>query len=118
MLHHVSLEVEPGDVARAVEFWEALDFARIPEPEPLAGRVTWLEREVTQIHLIHTPDPTVPRLGHPAVVAADFERTVSELRRRGFEVEEAQALWGERRAFALSPGDQRVELMAAPPAPR
>jgi hypothetical protein len=27
-------------------------------------------------------------------------------------------LWGERRAFALMPGGQRVELMAAPPPAR
>ena len=33
----------------------------------------------------------------------------------GHEVAEARELWGARRAFAISPGGHRVELMAAPP---
>jgi hypothetical protein len=37
------------------------------------------------------------------------------MRDAGFEVEPADELWGEPRAFAVMPGGQRVELMAAPP---
>jgi hypothetical protein len=40
------------------------------------------------------------------------------LRDAGFRVEDADQLWGERRSFASLPGGQRVEVMAAPPAPR
>jgi hypothetical protein len=50
------------------------------------------------------------------VVAPEFEATVSRLREAGFEVEGADELWGEARAFALMPSGGRVELMAAPPA--
>ena len=117
MLHHVSLEVPPDEVERTVAFWEILGFERLPAPEPIAEYVTWLERGPNQIHLIHSPEPSVPMLGHPAVVAADFEPTIAALREAGFTVEQADQLWGEPRAFAIAPAGHRVELMRAPPPP-
>lgn len=115
MLHHVSLEIPSDEVDRTVEFWKALGFVRIESPEALGGYVTWLERDANQIHLIHSEEPTVPPLGHAAVVAPDFEEAMRRLTEAGFEVEENRELWGERRAFAIAPGGHRVELMAAPP---
>jgi hypothetical protein len=117
VLHHVSLEISPGEVERTVQFFGLVGFDRIPAPEEIAPFVTWLEAGTTQVHLIHTPEPTTPTLGHPAIVAADFDATVAGLRDAGFEVEEADELWGERRSFAVLPGGQRVEVMAAPPPP-
>jgi hypothetical protein len=117
VLHHVSLEISPGEVERTVQFFGLVGFDRIPAPEEIAPFVTWLEAGTTQVHLIHTPEPTTPTLGHPAIVAADFDATVAGLRDAGFEVEEADELWGERRSFAVLPGGQRVEVMAAPPRP-
>jgi len=117
MLHHVSLEIASDDVERAVEFFGLLGFERIAAPDPIASFVTWLEASTTQIHLIHTPEPTTPTLGHPAVVVGDFDSGVGRLREAGFQVEEADELWGERRSFAVLPGGQRVEVMAAPPPP-
>jgi catechol 2,3-dioxygenase-like lactoylglutathione lyase family enzyme len=118
VLHHVSLEIRPDDVERSVEFWGALGFERVPVPDEIAEYVTWLEREANQIHFIHTPEATTPALGHPAVVApGGFDETVARLREAGFEVEDSRELWGEPRAFALMPGGQRVEVMAAPPPP-
>src|SRR5215212_4963867 len=116
VLHHVSLEVAPDDVERTVAFLGVLGFERIPAPDSIAPFVTWLEAGATQIHLIHTPEPTRPALGHPAVVARDFDAAIRGLRDAGFEVEDADELWGERRSFAVMPGGQRVEVMAAPPA--
>ena len=115
MLHHVSLEVKPEDVGRTIEFFELIGFARLPAPDPIAPFVTWLEDGGTQVHLIHPPEPTVPALGHPAFVAPRFDSTLAALRDAGFAVEAADELWGEPRAFAIIPGDQRVELMASPP---
>ncbi len=117
MLHHVSLEVTPEDVERTIQLFELLGFAPVAAPEPIAPFVTWLERDPTQIHLIHTPEATAPPLGHPAVVAPHFERSVGRLRDAGFEVEDADQLWGEPRAFAIMPGGGRLEVMAAPPPP-
>jgi catechol 2,3-dioxygenase-like lactoylglutathione lyase family enzyme len=117
MLQHVSIEVSPSDVERAVELWELLGFVRVDSPEPLGDYVTWLEREGTQIHLIHTDAATVPQLGHVAVVAPDFEQTLERVAAAGFEIEESRQLWGKRRAFATAPGGHKVELMQEPPPP-
>jgi catechol 2,3-dioxygenase-like lactoylglutathione lyase family enzyme len=115
VLQHVSLEVPPADVERTIEFWRLLDFEQVEAPEPIAPFVTWLQRDGTQIHLLHNDAATVPPLGHAAVVAEDFEATVKRLREAAFEVEDARELWGASRAFALAPAGHRVELMAAPP---
>lgn len=117
MLHHVSLEVAPDDVDRTIEFFGVLGFRQITAPDSIAPFVTWLESGTTQVHLIHTPEPTIPMLGHPAVVASDFDGTVGGLRDAGFTVEAADELWGEPRSFAVLPGGGRVEVMAAPPTP-
>ena len=116
MLQHVSLEVPPDQVPRMVEFWGLLGFQPTKAPKPIAPYVTWLGRDGTQIHLIHTEDATAPQLGHSAVVAEDFAAAIERLRDSGFEFEEAQELWGARRGFAIAPGGHRVELMASPPA--
>jgi catechol 2,3-dioxygenase-like lactoylglutathione lyase family enzyme len=117
VLHHVSLEVPPEQIERSVEFWRLLGFAQIEPPELIAAFVTWFERGTTQIHLIQSTEPTVPRTGHAAIVAEDFQGTFDRLTAAAFEVEEARELWGERRAFATAPGGHLVELMAAPPVP-
>lgn len=115
MLQHVSIEVDPGLVDDAVLFWTLLGFARVESPEPLGGYVTWLERNGTQIHLIHTEAATAPVLGHTAVVVDDHAETVAAVRAAGHQVEDARDLWGAPRAFAIGPGGHRVELMGAPP---
>ncbi len=116
MLQHVSLEISPEAVDDAVAFWELLGFASVDSPEALGGYVTWLEREGTHIHLIHTDAATAPALGHAAVVVDDFDATMSRVAEAGHEVAETRQLWGARRAFAVGPGGHRVELMEfAPP---
>ncbi len=117
MLHHGGIEVAPADVEAAVGFFELLGFARV-EPPPALREFTWLERDGTQVHLMPEDEPTVPSPGHLAVVVEDFEATVARLRERGFEVEPKREHWGVPRALAHAPGGHRVELMAAPPAPR
>jgi hypothetical protein len=115
MLQHVSLEVEPATIGRAREFWAELGFAEVEPPPALADSSTWLERNGTQIHLMHKDDPVVPPAGHAAVVVPDFERALSRLEDSGFEVERRPEHWGAPRAKTVSPGGHVVELMAAPP---
>lgn len=117
MLHHVGIEVAPADVEAASGFFELIGFERVEPPATLA-EYTWLERGGTQIHLMPEEEPTVPSPGHLAVVAHDFETTVSRLREAGFAVEPKREHWGQPRALAIAPGGHRVELMAAPPAPQ
>ena len=115
MLQHVSIEVPPADVEAMVEFWRLLGFSNVPAPEPIADFVTWVEREGTQIHLLHSDAATVPQLGHAAVLVDDFDATLAALADAGYEAEETRRLWGARRAFAVGPAGHRVELMDAPP---
>ena len=117
MLHHVSLEVPPGEADRSIEFWGLLGFEEVPAADVLGDSVRWLERDGTQIHLILTEGHTAPVLGHAAVVATDHAEAKGRLREAGFQVEDTHQLWGADRAFAIAPGGHRVELMAFPPAP-
>lgn len=115
MLHHVSVEVHPHDVEACVECWRLLGFEPVEPAEALGGYVTWLEREGTQIHLIHSEQPVIPQLGHAAVAVADFEAAFAALEHAGHAPERHRELWGQPRAFVTMPGGHRVELMAAPP---
>jgi len=116
VLHHVSIEVAPEHVDACIACWELLGFERVASPEELGDEYfTWLEREGTQIHLIHTESPTIPVLGHPAVVVDDFEATFTALERAGYVPERHRELWGAPRAFVVMPGGHRVEFMASPP---
>lgn len=114
MLHHVGIEVRRDEIERSVELWEALGFERV-EPPATLREFTWLEREGTQVHLMPTESPTVPARGHTAVVVADFDRAVTDLGERGFEVERRREHWGVPRALVIAPGGHRVELMAEAP---
>jgi catechol 2,3-dioxygenase-like lactoylglutathione lyase family enzyme len=117
VLHHVGIEVAPADVEAAAGFFELIGFERVEPPATLA-EYTWLEREGTQILLMPEEEPTVPSPGHLAVVAPNFEATVGRLRDAGYSVEPKREHWGQPRALVIAPGGHRVELMAAPPAPR
>jgi hypothetical protein len=116
MLHHVGIEVAPADVPRAVEFFTLLGFEQVEPPAALAAGFTWLEREGTQVHLMHEERPTVPSRAHLAVVSPDFDTTLAGLREHGFETRPGRRHWGSRRAHAIAPGGHCVELIAAPPA--
>jgi catechol 2,3-dioxygenase-like lactoylglutathione lyase family enzyme len=115
MLHHVGIELQPADVERAVEFFSLLGFEQVEPPPALAEGFTWLERDGTQIHLMHEDHPTVPERGHLAVVTPDLDATVERLREHGFETRPGRQHWGVPRVHATAPGGHRVELMAAPP---
>ena len=113
MLQHVGIEIEPGDVERAVEFFALLGFERV-EPPPALRRRLHLAR--ARRH----PDPPDAR-GEPDGAAARpprrrrprlRRRPLARLREHGFEVRPGREHWGAPRAHALAPGGHRVELMA------
>jgi catechol 2,3-dioxygenase-like lactoylglutathione lyase family enzyme len=116
MLHHVAIEISLSDVDRAVEFFTLLGFEQVEPPPALADGFTWLEREGTQIHLMHEASPVVPPRAHLAVVVPDYAATLERLHEHGFETRPGREHWGAPRAHAIAPGGHRVELMAAPPA--
>jgi catechol 2,3-dioxygenase-like lactoylglutathione lyase family enzyme len=115
MLHHVGIEIAAADIDRAVEFFTLLGFEQVEPPRALADGFTWLEREGTQVHLMHEESPTVPSRAHLAVVVPDYDATLKRLHEHGFETRRGREHWGAPRAHAIAPGGHRVELMAAPP---
>jgi catechol 2,3-dioxygenase-like lactoylglutathione lyase family enzyme len=115
MLQHVGIEIAPGEVDAAVDFFAALGFERVDPPPALAAGFTWVEREGTQVHLMHEENPTVPPRAHLAIVVADFDAAVERLRGLGFELRPGREHWGAPRAHTIAPGGHQVELMAAPP---
>ena len=117
MLQHVTLEVRPDQVRDCVAFWELLGFAEIEPPPLLRGRFFWVQREGTQVHLMPVDDPVTTDRGHAAVVVDDYERTLSALRERGFELPEGSNAWDAPRWFVRDPAGHRVEVMSAPPYP-
>jgi catechol 2,3-dioxygenase-like lactoylglutathione lyase family enzyme len=115
MLQHVSLEVRAEQVDDCVAFWELVGFARVEPPPTLRDRAAWVERERTQIHLMHVDDPVAPPAGHAAVVAPDYDEVLDALRRAGFDPEPRREHWGAPRCFVRDPAGHRVEIMSAPP---
>jgi catechol 2,3-dioxygenase-like lactoylglutathione lyase family enzyme len=114
-LQHVTLELREADVPAELAFWALLGFEPVDPPPPLGERSAWAQRGGTQIHLQFTDEPAVPRGGHAAVVAEDFDAVFAALRDAGHEPEEHERYWGAARAFARTPGGHLVEFMAAPP---
>jgi catechol 2,3-dioxygenase-like lactoylglutathione lyase family enzyme len=117
VLHHVGIELAADQVEATIGFFTLLGFEQVEPPQTLR-EYAWLERDGTQIHLMPRDRPVVPEVGHIAVVTPDFEETLDRLRQGGFEAERRREHWGQPRAWAVSPSGHRVELMAAPPAPR
>jgi catechol 2,3-dioxygenase-like lactoylglutathione lyase family enzyme len=115
MLQHVAIEISPPDVEAAVGFFELLGFERVQPPPALREGFTWVQRGGTQIHLMHTGTPTVPRQGHLAFFVEDYEDTVAALREAGFALEFGREHWGAPRGKTTAPGGHLIELMAAPP---
>ena len=114
-LHHVALEVAPGDRDALVAFFALLGFEEAPLPPSLLGATRWMERDGLQIHLLFADDPVAPARGHVAIVESDYEQALDRLRAAGFAPEPREEHWGAERCFVAAPGGHRVEVMAAPP---
>lgn len=115
MLQHAGIEIAPAEVGRAVLLFELLGFRRVEPPPALAERYTWVERESTQIHLMHEDDPVVSPRGHVAVHVPDFDAALARLHDHDFDPVPHREHWGAARSVVTLEGGQRVELMAAPP---
>lgn len=116
MLQHVTIELTRDQVDHCVRFYELLGFQRVDPPESLQERATWVERDGTQVHLMPVEEPTVPPSGHHAVLVADYDATLEELRNAGFDPKPRKEHWGSGRSFVRNPAGHRVEVMAGSPA--
>lgn len=114
-LQHVALEVRAADADAEVAFWALLGFAEVEPPGSLRKRSRWVQRGVTQVHLLFAEAPVIPPEGHVAVLAPAFAEVGARLAAVGRIPELREAHWGAPRAFVTSPAGHRVELMEAPP---
>lgn len=110
-VHHVSINVP--DVEGALAFYTGvlgLD-ARTDRPDFGFGGA-WLDAGGQQVHLIEGKAP--PGLGqHFALLVADLEETVSELRAQGLEVSDPRPVGSSRQSFVSDPYGNLIELHQA-----
>jgi catechol 2,3-dioxygenase-like lactoylglutathione lyase family enzyme len=116
-LQHGTLEIRREDEAAEIAFWALLGFEQAPVPDGLRGVAAWVASNGTHIHLLYDDAPTVARRGHVAVLAEDYEATISRLGDAGFEFRPDVELWGVPRGFVHTPSGHRVEIMSGPPPP-
>ena len=87
-LDHVQLAMPPGGEAEAEAFYSGLlGFARIPKPEPMAGRGgCWFASGPVALHLGVEADFRPARKAHPALVVRDLAGLVAAAAAAGIEV--------------------------------
>jgi catechol 2,3-dioxygenase-like lactoylglutathione lyase family enzyme len=117
MIHHVTREVPPQQLAQCVRFYRVLGFHPAQVPAGIAGRAQWLERGATQIHLMPRDDAQV-QSGHIGIVVETYDTTIEQLRREGHEIDPRTAHWGSPRAYVRDPAGHLVEVMAFAPGGR
>ncbi len=107
-LHHVSLNVD--DLATAIDFYVARLGCSVREDRPDLGFAgAWLDAGGSQVHLIEAPPPE--RLGqHLALVVADLDACVAELRAAGVRVSDPVPIATSRQSFCSDPAGNLVEL--------
>lgn len=110
-VHHVSLNVD--DVAAALGFYvDVLGLEPRPDRPDFGFDGAWLDAGGQQVHLIAAPPPA--GLGqHFALLVADLDETVAELRDRGIDVSDPAPVGTSRQAFVTDPAGNLVELHQA-----
>jgi catechol 2,3-dioxygenase-like lactoylglutathione lyase family enzyme len=114
MIQHVAHEVQPADIPSCLGFYALLGFVEVPVPASLVDRAVWLQAGETQLHLLLS-DQSMAGGGHVAVVADDYDSTLSALRAAGHEVDLRREHWGSPRAYVHDPAGYLVEVMAFAP---
>lgn len=113
-VHHVSINVD--DVDAALRFYtEALGLVQRTDRPDFSFDGAWLDAGAQQLHLIEGPAPAGSdqqsgRGQHFALLVADVDGAVAELRERGIEVTDARPVGSGRQAFVTDPSGNVVEL--------
>ena len=107
-VHHVSLNV--SDVEAAKHFYvDVLGAVERADRPDFGFAGAWLDVGAQQIHLIDAPPPD-DRGQHLALLVADLDATVEELRSQGVEVSDPSPVGTGRQAFTHDPSGNLVEL--------
>jgi glyoxylase I family protein len=110
-VHHVSINVD--DVAAAVDFYTGVLGLQARDDRPDFGfDGAWLDAGGQQVHLI---EGRVPDGGgeHFALLVADLDATIDELRDRDIKISDASPVGTGRQAFLTDPAGNLIELHQA-----
>lgn len=112
-IEHVQLAMPPGREQAAREFYQGLlGIPEVPKPPQLAKRGgAWFERGSLKIHLGVEVDFRPARKAHPALLVADLEALISQLKAHNVKVIDDDPLEGYLRVYVADPFGNRIELM-------
>ena len=107
-VHHVSINV--SDPRASIAFSTEVLGGTVRDDRPDFGiGGAWIDLGGAQVHLIEAAVP--PNLGqHFAVLVADLDATVAELRGKGIDVGDPVTVGPDRQTFVEDPDGNAVEL--------
>lgn len=107
-VHHVSVNVADPD--ESIAFYTGILGGTVRSDRPDFGfGGAWIDLGSTQVHLISGEVP--PNHGqHFAILVADLDAVVSELRSKGIEVEDGSVVGPDRQTFLTDPSGNLIEL--------
>jgi catechol 2,3-dioxygenase-like lactoylglutathione lyase family enzyme len=107
-IHHVSINV--SDVDAALRFYvDVLGLTPRTDRPNFGFGGAWLDAGGQQVHLIEAPVPA-SQGQHFAVLVADLDATVAELRERGLDVSDPKPVATSLQTFVTDPSGNLVEL--------
>lgn len=107
-VHHVSINVD--DVEAALTFYVGrLGLAERPDRPDFGFGGAWLDAGGQQVHLIEAAPPRDAGQ-HFALLVADIDASVAELRGAGIDVTDPTPVATNRQAFLHDPAGNTVEL--------
>jgi catechol 2,3-dioxygenase-like lactoylglutathione lyase family enzyme len=110
-VHHVSINVR--DVDEAIAFYvDVLGLRQRADRPDFGFGGAWLDAGSQQVHIIEGALPA-GRGEHFALLVADLDSTIAELRDRAVEVSDASPVGTGRQAFLSDPSGNLVELHQA-----
>lgn len=107
-VHHVSINVSEPDASIAFYTDVLGGVVRGDRPDFSFGGA-WIDLGATQVHLIEASVP--PNRGqHFAILFADLDEVVDELREHGLDVDDPVTVGPDRQTFVEDPDGNLVEL--------
>lgn len=107
-VHHVSVNVT--DVDESIAFYAGILGGTVRDDRPDFGfGGAWIDLGSSQVHLIEAAAP--PNLGqHFAILVADLDRAVAELRAADLDVRDPVVVGPDRQTFLEDPSGNVIEL--------
>jgi glyoxylase I family protein len=110
-VHHVSVNVDDLDAAAGF-YVDTLGLSRRGDRPDLGVDGVWLDAGDQQVHLIKAPPPSAGGQ-HFALLVADLDAIVAELRARQVTVSDPRPVGRSRQAFLSDPAGNLIELHEA-----